>query len=262
MLGWHEEFCGRIAGEGFFVIRFDNRDVGLSTKFHAAGAPDPAKLVAALQSGSEAPVPYRIEDMADDAVGLLDALEIERAHVCGVSMGGMIAQVVAIRHPSRLRSLISWMSTTGEPGLPEGTPEAQAVLVQPPPKGREAAIERTVEVHRILAGNGLGLDEAWARDMAERSYDRSSYAEGAARQMAAILMARPRTRPLGSLRVPTLVIHGTEDPILPLKHGEQTAEAIPGAELVVVEGLGHDIGPPGWPFVIPAIVEHMRRVDA
>jgi pimeloyl-ACP methyl ester carboxylesterase len=242
MIGWHEDFCGRIAREGYFVIRFDNRDVGCSTKFDAAGVPDLGKLAVALQSGGEVPVPYRLEDMADDAAGLLDALGIERAHVCGVSMGGMIAQIVAIRHPSRLRSLVSYMSTTGEPTLPQGTPEAQAILLTPPPEGR--------------------LDEAWARDMAERSYDRSSYAEGALRQMAAIVAAPPRTRALGSVRVPTLVLHGSADPIIPVAHAHQAAEAIPGADLVIVEGLGHDIGPPGWPFVIPTLVEHMRRADA
>jgi pimeloyl-ACP methyl ester carboxylesterase len=262
MLGWHEDFCGRIAGEGYFVIRFDNRDVGLSTKFDAAGILDLAKLVAARQSGAEVPRAYCLEDMADDAVGLLDALGIERAHVCGVSMGGMIAQLVAIRHPGRLRSLISYMSTTGEPDLPQGTPQAQAVLATAPPEGREAAIQHTVQVHRVLAGDELGLDEAWARDMAERSWDRSSYSEGALRQMAAIMAARPRTRALGSVRVPTLVLHGSADPIIPVAHAHQTAEAIPGAELVVIEGLGHDIGPPGWPFSIPAIVEHLRRADA
>jgi pimeloyl-ACP methyl ester carboxylesterase len=262
MLGWHEDFCGRIAREGYFVVRFDNRDVGLSTKFDAVGAPDMGKLAVALQSGGEITVPYRLEDMADDAVGLLDALSIERAHVCGVSMGGMIAQLVAIRHPQRLRSLISYMSTTGEPGLPPATPEAQAAIISPPPEGREAAIEHTVAVHRALAGDELGLDEAWVRDMAERSWERSSYSEGALRQMAAIMAARPRTRALASVRVPTLVLHGSADPIIPVAHAHQTAEAIPGAELVVIEGLGHDIGPPGWPFSIPAIVEHLRKADA
>ncbi len=262
MLGWDEDFCGAIAREGYFVLRFDNRDVGLSTKFDAVGAPDMGKLAVALQSGGDVTVPYRLEDMADDAVGLLDALSIERAHVCGVSMGGMIAQLVAIRHPQRLRSLISYMSTTGEPGLPPATPQAQAAIISPPPEGREAAIEHTVEVHRALAGDELGFDEAWTRDMAERSWERSSYSDGALRQMAAIVAARPRTRALASVRVPTLVLHGSADPIIPVEHAHQTAQAIPGAELVVIEGLGHDIGPPGWPFSIPTIVEHLRKVDA
>jgi len=263
LIFWDEELCKQLGQKGHFVIRYDNRDVGLSSKLEEAGVPDVMRTIEALMRGGAIKPPYTIEDMADDAVGLLDALGIEKTHLCGISMGGMIAQTVAIRHPSRVLSLISIYSTTGNPELPRPKPEAMQVLLTPPPGDREANIEYTLKLFRTIAGTGFPFDEEWHRKMAAQAYDRAFYPQGVARQFLAVLGQRNRKSPLASISVPTLVIHGNDDPLMPVECGKDTAEAVPGAELKIIDGMGHDLPHGGaWPQIISAIVDHTHKVDA
>ena len=251
MIGWEEEFCRQLAEKGLFVIRFDNRDVGLSTKFEEAGIPD---ILAAME-GKEFQAPYTLDDMADDAVGLLDTLSIERAHICGVSMGAMITQVVGYRHPSRVLSLIPIMGTTGRRGLPPPRPEAMEMLVTPPPEEREANIVNAVIMWRVFWGS-LEFDEDMIRKRAVASFDRAFYPKGTIRQHAAIIASGNRKPRLASITAPTLVIHGSEDPLLPVEHGKDTAEAIPSAEMLIVDGMGHCLPKAVWPQIVDAIAYH------
>ncbi len=259
MIRWDEEFCKQIAEQGFYMIRFDNRDMGLSTKFEEAGVPNLMKLVVAAQKGEKIESAYTIEDMADDAVGLLDALNIDKAHICGASMGGMIAQVVAIRHPSRVLSLTSVMSRTGNPDLPQPEPEAMQALIKPTPNGREAIIEDRVNRMRIIHGTGIPFDGETALKMVTTAYDRSYYPAGYSRQLAAIMASGNRKPALASVTVPTLVIHGSDDPLVPVEGGKDTAEAIPGAELLIVEGMGHSVPPQVWPQVMDAFLKNANK---
>ncbi|MFX1388262.1 MAG: alpha/beta fold hydrolase [Promethearchaeota archaeon] len=256
MINWDEELCKRLVERGFYVIRFDNRDVGLSTKFEEAGEPDLMKLYISAQKGEKIEATYTLEDMADDAVGLLTALNIDKAHICGASMGGMIAQVIAYRHPSRILSLISIMSTTGDPDLPRPTPEAMQVLIKPLPIGREAIIEEGVNRMRVVHGTGIPFDEERAHRFAIASYDRSNYRPGYSRQLAAILATGNRKQALKSIVIPTIVIHGEVDPLVPVEGGKDTAEAIPGADLLIIEGMGHSLPPQVWPQVLDAITNN------
>ena len=263
MIFWDKELCERLAGMGLYVIRFDNRDVGLSSKFEDAGVPDVMQAIGAMMQGEEIKPPYSIEDMADDAVGLLDALGIKKAHICGMSMGGMIAQAVAIRHPLRVLSLISIYSTTGNPELPQPKPEVMGVLITPPPEEREACIEHTLKVFRTITGPGFPFDEEWHRKLASQSYDRSFCPQGIARQMVSILAQSNRKPALTSVRTPTLVIHGVDDPLVPVECGKDTAEAISGADLLLIEGMGHDLPHGGaWLQIVDAIAEHTRKMSA
>jgi pimeloyl-ACP methyl ester carboxylesterase len=261
-LMWDEAFCEALAERGHFVVRFDNRDVGLSSKFGHAGVPNVMELMMKAASGQPLDVPYTLDDMADDAAGLLDALELETAHVCGASMGGMIVQTLAIRHPARLRSLVSIMSTTGDPSLPPAQPEAMAVLVTPPPADRAGSLDAAVRTWRTIGSPGFPFDEAKIRERAGRLYDRSFYPEGVVRQLAAILAHGNRAPKLREVATPALVIHGAADPLVPLAGGEHTARSIPGAELLVVEGMGHDLPEGAWPRIIGAISEHTAKAEA
>ena len=259
LIFWGDELCEQLAQRGHYVIRFDNRDVGLSSKLEEAGVPN----IGALLRGETINIPYTIEDMADDAVGLIDALGIEKAHICGMSMGGMIAQTVAINHPRRVLSLISIYSTTGNPELPPPTPEAMEILLTPPPVEREANIEHTIKLFRTIAGPGFPFDEEWHRKLAAQAYDRAFYLQGVARQFVAIWTQKNRKPALASVSVPTLVIHGSDDPLVPVEGGKDTAEAVPEAELIIIEGMGHDLPHGGaWPQIIDAIVDHTHKVDA
>ncbi|MFX0040957.1 MAG: alpha/beta fold hydrolase [Candidatus Heimdallarchaeota archaeon] len=259
MIRWDVEMCEKLVEQGFFVIRFDNRDVGLSTKFEKAGEQDLLKLFMAFQRGEKVEAPYTLNDMADDAVGLLDFLNIEKAHICGASMGGMIAQVIAYRHPSRVLSLTSIMSSTGNPDLPQPKPQALQVLLKPVPEGRDAIIEDGVNRLRIIHGSGFPFDEKKARKLVEASYDRSNYRPGFTRQMVAVLATGNRKSALGSIKVPTLVIHGSDDPLMPAVGGKDTAEAIPGAKLLIIEGMGHSLPIEVWPRVLKAFVENASK---
>lgn len=253
MIVWDEAFCEGLAERGHNVIRFDNRDVGLSTWLSEAGVPDVTKLIHQLATGEPVEAPYTLSDMANDAVGLLDALEIEAAHVVGASMGGMIAQTIAIEHPDRVRSLTSIMSTTGDPTLPPAEPEAIGALMAPPPTSREAAIERSVVTSRAIGNTGFPFDEPAVRTQAARSYDRAFHPDGAARQMLAIMASGSRAAALRGLDIPTLVIHGDADPLIRPEGGRHTAECIADAELLMIEGMGHDLPRGAWALIFDAI---------
>jgi len=233
---WRPGFVEGFVEQGYHVIAFDNRDVGRSTWFDDAGEPD----LGALLGDPSVPVPYLIADMAADAAGLLDALGIERAHVLGVSMGGMIAQQFAIDFPDRTVALTSIMSTP-VPRVGPPTPEASAALLVTPAEGRQAVIEQSVAGSRVVASPGFPFDEAGLRERAAVHYDRGHHPVGAARQLAAILASPDRTEGLRGVEVPTLVVHGADDPLVTLPGGLATAAAVPGAELWVIEGMGHDL---------------------
>ncbi|MFX1341544.1 MAG: alpha/beta fold hydrolase [Promethearchaeota archaeon] len=258
MIRWDEEFCKALAAQGFWVIRFDNRDVGNSTKFGDAGVPNILALMQAVQQGEAVSAPYTLSDMAGDAVGLLDALEIEKAHIVGASLGGMIVQTMAIEHPERVRSMTSIMSTTGDVSVSTPKPEALAVIMDVPPSNRAECIEDAVKKERILRGPKYPLDEEFVRQFAARAFDRCYYPEGMTRQLAAVLASGNRKEALKSVKVPTLVIHGDADPLLPVEGGKDTAASIPGAKLLIIEGMGHDIPVEVAPQVIAAITRHAK----
>lgn len=257
---WDTEFCELLAAGGRHVIRFDNRDCGLSTKLDGQ-AIDLAVLMAAGADGVTPPVPYDLSDMAADAIGLLDHLGIESAHIVGASMGGMIVQTIALEHPSRVRSMTSIMSTTGEPDYFQSDPDAIAGLLTPQPEDREGAIASSVEVTRII-GSKRYFDEERARASAARSYDRSFYPEGFTRQLAAIQASGSRGAALPTLDVPTLVIHGRDDTLILPPGGFRTAELVPHADLLMLGDMGHDLPVPLWPLITAAILAHTARADA
>lgn len=261
MVRWEEDFCNMLVERGHYVVRFDNRDVGLSSKFDEAGVPNVIEIMKAVAKGEEVEVPYTVDDMADDSAGLLEALGIETAHVCGISMGGMIAQAMAIRHPSRMRSMISIMSSTGNPELPKAKPEALAVLMTPAPAERDAYLEHSVKLRRIIGSPGFAFDEEVVKKDAARSYDRCFYPQGAARQLAGISAHGNRKLALASVTVPTLVIHGAADPLVPVEGGKDTAEAIPGAKLSIIEGMGHSLPIELWPRLADEIAAHAKEAD-
>ena len=256
MIAWDDEFCAQLARRGYWVVRFDNRDIGLSTRFDAAGLPDvPAAFMAAMQ-GRPVQAPYLLRDMADDAVGLMDALGIASAHVVGASMGGAIGQTLAIHHPSRLRSLTSIMATTGEPGLPPPTPQATAVLFKPTPLDEAGYFESYAQTWKVLRAGSFPLDEARDLARAGQNFARGLNPAGVARQLVAILASRSRKPALAAVRVPTLVIHGDADPLVPLACGSDTAESVPGAKLKGIKGMGHALPISMWPQIIDAIAAH------
>ena len=252
MTGWDEQLCQLLAAQGYWVIRFDNRDVGLSTHLNQAGVPDIAKLF----GGEPVEVPYKLIDLAQDAVGLLDALRIEKAHVVGVSLGGMIAQTIAIHFPERVQTLTSIMSTTGDPKLPPPKPQAMMILFTPAPVERHAYLDYQVKVWRTLGGPKFPLDEGHVRQRAERTLARGLNPAGFARQLAAVLSSGSRKEALKTVQAPTLVIHGDADPLIPLEGGLDTAETIPEARLEIVEGMGHELPPQIWPWLVEKISEH------
>jgi pimeloyl-ACP methyl ester carboxylesterase len=236
---WDADFCAALADTGYFVIRYDNRDVGLSTWLDDAGAP----TLAELGSGT-AEAPYSIADMADDAAGLLDALGLARAHIVGASMGGMIAQAFAIGHPERTLTLTSIMSTTGDPSVGQPHPEALGALLQAPPTSRDEAMDQGAVTWKAIGSPGYPFDEAQVRQRSAEAFDRAFHPAGHVRQMAAIVTQPDRTPALASVSIQTLVIHGEDDPLVDPSGGRATADAIPGATLLLVPGMGHDM-PPG-----------------
>ena len=259
MLGWPLGFCVALVDHGLQAIRFDNRDVGLSTHCHDAPQPD----VSAALSGDASSAPYTLSDMAADSVGLLDALDVDSAHIVGASMGGMIAQTMAIEHPNRVRSLTSIMSSTGDQAVGQPTPEALKALLSPPATSREGAIDRAVQIFRVIGSPGFELDERELRERTGLAYDRAYDPLGVARQLVAVLASEDRTGALQSVDVPTLVLHGADDPLVEVSGGYATERAIPHAELVVVDGMGHDLPPALWPEMTSWIADLVERaVDA
>jgi pimeloyl-ACP methyl ester carboxylesterase len=250
MITWDDQFCEQLADRGFHVIRFDNRDVGLSTRMEDAGNPD----MASAFSGDPQPA-YELDDLADDAAGLLESLEIPAAHIVGASMGGFIAQLVAINHPDNVLSLTSIMSGPGGRDEVAPKPEGAAVLTVSPPDSREERIEQAMFFRRVLLGQEDPFDEAHERARATRSVDRAYYPPGVGRQLLAILAAKSRLQRLKEVRVPTLVIHGVDDVLVPVENGRLVAEAVPDARLIEIDGMGHDLPKRVWPQVLDAIVE-------
>jgi len=254
MTAWNEEFCALLAERGHFVIRFDNRDCGLSQKFPELGAPDIDAVREAVDNGEQVEVPYQLTDMAEDAFSLLDALGIERAHVCGASMGGMIVQAMAIANAARVLSMTSIMSATGNRDIELSEPEAFEALMSPQGNTREESIERSLRVGQVIGSLPEFLDPIHERRArAAAAYDRSFYPEGIARQMSAISVAGDRRPALGNVKVPSLVIHGEVDRLVRFECGEDTRDAIADAEMLALPGMGHDMPRRFW----PAIVEHI-----
>ena len=258
---WDAEFCKLLVKKGYFVIRFDNRDAGLSTKFEEAGIPDFMAAVKAAMAGKPVESAYTLDDMTDDAVGLLNALGIEKAHICGASMGGMIAQVIAYQHPKHVLSLTSIMSTTGNPDLPQAKPETIAAVLAPTPAEREAYVEHMMNVWRKIWSPGFPFEEKRARTFIEKSYDRSYYPQGMARQNIAILANGDRRPSLSSIKVPTLVINGADDPLIPVEGGKETARVIPGARLLIINGMGHDMPKGVWAEIVNAISKNAVQAN-
>ncbi|WP_245160892.1 alpha/beta hydrolase [Blastococcus sp. CT_GayMR16] len=246
MIGWPDDFCRQLADHGYFVVRFDNRDIGLSTHLHDAGAPD----VMSVLGGDLSSVAYGLTDLATDTVGLLDALGLDSVHLVGASMGGMIAQLVALQAPERVRTLTSIMSTTGEPAVGGPSDAALALLLTPPAGDRDGAVQRVVDTYRVIGSPGFEFDEPALRDRAGLSFDRAYDPAGVARQLAAILTTPDRTGDLTSVSVPCLVIHGAQDALVNVSGGHATAAAIPDAELLIVDGMGHDLPRAVWPQLI------------
>lgn len=253
LVRWPEKFLTEIEGRGFRLILFDNRDVGLSTHFHAAGPPDLGAALQARLAGATPDLAYGLDDMADDCVDLLDGLGLARAHVLGVSMGGMIAQALAIRHPHRLHSLTSIMSSTGNPALPPAKPEVMARLMVPPASTREEAIENAVETDRLIGSTVFPFEEDFYRWRAGRAYDRAHDPDGVARQTAAILVHGDRGDGLAKLSLPSLVVHGSDDPLVPIEGGRDTARRIPAAVLLEIEGMAHDLPAPVHAHIADAL---------
>ena len=258
MVAWDEEFCKQLADRGHFVIRFDNRDCGLSTKLHGVPSNSDAVIMAAMMETEMPPVPYTLSDMAADAMQVLDHLNIERAHIMGASMGGMIAQTVAIEHPHRTKTLISIMSQPGELTVGQPTQEAMELIVTPAPSDRDEYIAFAPK-WQLWQSKKYRSDEVSRRN-AIRDFDRSNYPEGGPRQMAAIYASGSRAEGLQKLQVPTLVIHGTDDQLITPSGGERTAELIPNSTLLMVDDMGHDMPQPLWPFYLDAISKHTALV--
>ncbi|MET0342976.1 MAG: alpha/beta fold hydrolase [Polyangiales bacterium] len=258
---WEDAFCEKLAERGLRVIRFDNRDVGESTRLTQAHTPNTNKMLVRRLLGRSVEVPpYSLDDMAEDTFGLMDALDIDSAHVVGLSLGGMIAQCMALRKPARVRSLAIVMSGPGEvwAALPK-VAALRALLTRPSDDTRETVVEHFVNSLRVIGFAPHQTPEDRIRELASIAYDRGMTGRGFQRQLGAILASPPRTRRLRDLRVPTLIVHGARDPLIPPISGRLAAAQIPGAKLAIIEGLGHDLGPSAWSYAIDAIVDNARR---
>jgi pimeloyl-ACP methyl ester carboxylesterase len=256
MIGWPDEFCEQLAERGFQVIRFDNRDIGRSTRIHGA-PPTPRQLLTRKID----PVLYTLADMASDAAGLMQELQLAPAHIVGASMGGMIAQTLAARHPQDVRSLVSIMSNTGSRWQGQPAFGIYRYLLRAGPTDRAGYIEHSTLVFEAIGSRGLPFDKERVRDMVARSYDRGHDPAGPGRQLGAIIASGDRTQELHTIRAPTLVIHGSKDRMVAKSGGVATAKAIPGARLQIIEGMGHDLPEAAWPQLVDAIAGHAHAAD-
>jgi len=251
---WPDSLFRGLAERGFYVIRFDNRDTGLSTGFDSWGVPNIPAALQKLMKGEKVDAPYHLNDMAADGIGLLDALGIQRAHIVGASMGGMIVQIIAAQHPERTRSMVSIYSTSGRPGLPAGKPEALAMLGSVPENDtREARVLHGMKLRRTIGSPGYPTPEDELRGFVEKNVDRRWWPQGAARQYISVLASGDRVELLKTIKVPTLVLHGEEDPLLPVECGRDVARLVPGAEIETWPGWGHDFPK----ALVPKVVERI-----
>jgi pimeloyl-ACP methyl ester carboxylesterase len=257
MIAWFDGFCSLLADRGYRVIRFDNRDIGRSTHLNQLGMPSRTDMLL----GRRGSAPYLLSDMAKDTVGLLDFLELDQAHVVGASMGGMIVQQMAISHSHRLRSMTSIMSTTGSRRSGQPSLKAFGLMLGNPPSKRDEVISRAVKTFKVIGSPGFPFEEDVVREMASTSYDRGHSASGVARQLMAILASGDRTQGLHHVQIPSLVIHGTRDPLVKPSGGRATAKAIPGARLMMIDGMGHDLPRDLWPTFAEAIDTNAARAD-
>ncbi|MEK3787076.1 alpha/beta fold hydrolase [Paenibacillus sp. FSL K6-1230] len=262
MIRWTVPFCELLAARGFRVIRFDNRDVGCSTHFNHYQTLDFDALATALMSGQRPDIPYTLDDMSNDVIGLLDALSIDRAHVVGRSMGGMIAQIAASEHPERVLSITSIMSSSGNPSLPQASPDVMGMMTRPAPSPFEdeaGFLAHSISFARRIAGTGYPFEEGAYRELileeAQRGYDPGSVG----RQIAAIAVSGDRRPRLATIKAPALVIHGKDDPLFIPACGEDTASSIPDAELMLVDGMGHDLPRQLYKIIVDAIVRTAHR---
>jgi pimeloyl-ACP methyl ester carboxylesterase len=262
MIMWDDAFCQQLAARGFRVVRFDNRDIGKSSRMTGGKRLTPLELLKLRFLKIPVAAPYKLIDMANDTVGLMDVLGIKSAHLVGASMGGMIAQEVALSFPARVLSLTSIMSTTGNPKVPPPTREAAAMLMAPPPATKEEYLERFAKTWKVLRVGSFPEDEALDRSRAERNYERGLNPAGVGRQLRAVLASGSRKERLHSLKAPTLVIHGTVDPLIRPEGGKDTAASIPGAKLLMIEGMGHALPIPMWQQIIDAIDKHAHGAAA
>ena len=263
MTAWTPAFCERLAAHGHYVIRFDNRDIGLSTKLDHLPVPGHFGFLVSLIFRRPVKAPYSLADMAKDATGLLDALGIPAAHIVGASMGGMIGQLLACHHPERVRSLTSVMSTSGARGLPRARRDVtrQVFMSRPPANDREALVQHLVRTRKLIGSPGYPrTDEEW-REVVVSALERSFYPPGFGRQLAAVIADGSRVSRLRTIRVPTLVIHGKDDPLVPVEHGMDTARHIPGARLEIIDGMGHDLPPPLDETLTSLIAAHARSTE-
>ncbi len=255
---WDEDYCRLLANQGYYVVRFDNRDIGLSSHLDHLSTPRIFELMESVRAGETPAVDYTLTDMARDAVSVITSLGYERAHIVGASMGGMIAQRLAIHFPERVKSLTSIMSTTGDPSLPSGKREAFMALIAPPPPERDAFIDYSEKLWRVIGSPGLVGPER-ARRTAGRVFDRGTHPAGFMRQFAAVIVDGSRRAALTQVTAPTLVIHGVADPLIPVEGGRDTAAAIAGASLLELPGMGHDLPEPLWDTIAEAIAATARR---
>jgi len=262
MIHWDDDFCRQLAARGFRVIRFDNRAIGKSSKLSGGKRLTPVELLKLRFLKIPIAAPYKLRDMAEDTIGLMNTLGIKSAHLVGASMGGMIAQEIAISFPQAVRSLTSIMSTTGNPKVPPPTREATGILMAPPPATKEEYFVRFAQTWKVLRAGSFPEDEALDRSRAERTYERGLNPAGVGRQLRAILASGSRKERLASVRAPTLVIHGTVDPLVRPEGGKDTAASIPGARLLMIEGMGHALPIPMWPQIIDAIDKHAHGAAA
>lgn len=258
LLRWNIEICEGLAAQGYRVIRFDNRDCGRSSWMDGAPIPD---IGAAMRHGTKLEVPYTLEDMAADSLALLDALSIRAAHIVGISMGGAIAQIIAAQQPARTLSLTCIMSSSGRPGLPGPTPEAAVALFAPLPRdrSRDSIVADGIRRYLAVASPDFPTEPARLQSMFEQEYERGFYPQGVARQLAAIIASGDRSPLLGEIGVPTLVIHGADDPLIPAACGEDIARKVSGAELLVIDGMGHDLPVALTEQLVGAIVSVAER---